>query len=159
MSFLDRWEIVDNLVKRDVTKTLRIVPVHQVENKEDIERLLYQFLENGDEGIMIRNSDSPYEIDKRSYNLQKYKKFMDSEYKIVGAEEGHGNDEGTVVWICVNGEGKEFNVRPKGTRDARREFYNNKESYYGKSLTVKYQELTNDGIPRFPVGITIRDYE
>jgi hypothetical protein len=26
-------------------------------------------------------------------------------------------------------------------------------------LTVRYQELTHDGIPRFPVGITIRDYE
>jgi DNA ligase-1 len=31
--------------------------------------------------------------------------------------------------------------------------------YYGKLLTVKYQELTSDGIPRFPVGISFRDYE
>jgi hypothetical protein len=26
-------------------------------------------------------------------------------------------------------------------------------------LTVRYQELTDDGIPRFPVGLEIRDYE
>jgi hypothetical protein len=26
-------------------------------------------------------------------------------------------------------------------------------------LTVRYFELTNDGIPRFPVGVAIRDYE
>jgi hypothetical protein len=26
-------------------------------------------------------------------------------------------------------------------------------------LTVRYQELTDDGVPRFPVGIAIRDYE
>ena len=31
--------------------------------------------------------------------------------------------------------------------------------YVGKKLTVRYQELTDDGIPRFPVGIAIRDYE
>jgi len=159
MSFIDRWELVDNLVKRDLTKTLVIVPVYQVENRQDIEKLLFQFLENGDEGIMIRNTDSPYEIDKRSYNLQKYKRFMDSEYQIVGSEEGNGNDKGTVIWVCVNEEGKEFNVRPKGTRDDRRFYYDNRTSYYGKLLTVKYQELTNDGIPRFPVGITMRDYE
>ena len=33
------------------------------------------------------------------------------------------------------------------------------KSYIGKMLTVKYQELTDDGKPRFPVGINIRDYE
>ena len=31
--------------------------------------------------------------------------------------------------------------------------------YIGEMLTVRYQELTDDGVPRFPVGIAIRDYE
>ena len=35
----------------------------------------------------------------------------------------------------------------------------NVTKYYGKLLTVKFQELTSDGIPRFPVGISFRDYE
>jgi hypothetical protein len=26
-------------------------------------------------------------------------------------------------------------------------------------LTVRYQELTDDGLPRFPVGVGLRDYE
>jgi len=30
---------------------------------------------------------------------------------------------------------------------------------YSKYLTVKYFELTDDGIPRFPVGLAVRDYE
>jgi ATP-dependent DNA ligase len=29
----------------------------------------------------------------------------------------------------------------------------------GKKITVKYQELTKSGIPRFPVFIAVRDYE
>jgi hypothetical protein len=29
----------------------------------------------------------------------------------------------------------------------------------GKSLTVRYFEMTDDNIPRFPVGVSIRDYE
>jgi len=35
----------------------------------------------------------------------------------------------------------------------------NVSDYYGKWLTVKYQELSKDGIPRFPVGISFRNYE
>ena len=34
-----------------------------------------------------------------------------------------------------------------------------KENYINKKLTVKYQGLSDDGIPRFPSRIAIRDYE
>ena len=159
MPFCQRWKMVKKLVEKDKSKTLRLVPVYKVKNETEIIEKLQEFLANGDEGIMIRNRDSPYEIDKRSYNLQKYKKFIDSEYKIVGANQGKGNDKGTVIWICETANGKRFKVRPKGTRADRKDKYKNREDYYGKLLTVKYQELTNDGVPRFPVGIVIRDYE
>jgi hypothetical protein len=29
----------------------------------------------------------------------------------------------------------------------------------GKQLTVRYQGLTNGGVPRFPIGVSVRDYE
>ena len=29
----------------------------------------------------------------------------------------------------------------------------------GKKLTVRYQEMTDGGVPRFPVGVAVRDYE
>jgi hypothetical protein len=32
-------------------------------------------------------------------------------------------------------------------------------AYVGKKLTVRYQELTDEGLPRFPVGVAFRDYE
>jgi len=64
-----------------------------------------------------------------------------------------------VVWICETAKGQRFKCRPKGTQADRRDKYRNRQKYFGKMLTVKYQELTNDGIPRFPVGIAIRDYE
>lgn len=35
----------------------------------------------------------------------------------------------------------------------------NKSKYIGKNLTVQFQNLTDAGIPRFPVGLEIRDYE
>jgi DNA ligase-1 len=46
-----------------------------------------------------------------------------------------------------------------GTIDSRKKMLENVQSYYGKLLTVKYQEISADGAPRFPVGIAFRDYE
>ena len=37
--------------------------------------------------------------------------------------------------------------------------FKNGDKYMGKMLTVKYQNLTDLGVPRFPVGIAFRDYE
>ena len=159
MPFIQRWKMAKQWVDKDATGTLTMVPCYRVDNDNQIKNLLSKFLADGDEGVIIRNITSPYEQGKRSYNLQKYKKFFDDEYKIVDALEGQGNDIGTVVWICETPKGQTFKCRPKGTRDDRRDKYKNRKQYFGKLLTVKYQELTNDGIPRFPVGIAIRDYE
>ena len=56
-------------------------------------------------------------------------------------------------------EGKKFIVRPSENYQESKNLYRNAKKYIGKMLTVKYQEMTNDNIPRFPVGVGIRDYE
>jgi DNA ligase-1 len=127
---------------------------------EDIMSLHSQF--TGDEefeGVMIRNLHGTYDLNKRSKHLQKFKTFQDAEYEIIGYTEASGNDQGTVVWIVKTAIGQEFRVRPEGTRESRREYFENGDDYIGKMLTVKFFELTDDGVPRFPVGIAIRDYE
>jgi len=50
-------------------------------------------------------------------------------------------------------------VRPEGTIAQREEHYKNYKKYIGKMLTVRFQNLTALGVPRFPVGVCIRDYE
>ena len=50
----------------------------------------------------------------------------------------------------------EFNVRPRGSHDYRRELFQNGDSLIGQKLTVIFQEYSADGIPRFPVGKAIR---
>ena len=41
----------------------------------------------------------------------------------------------------------------------KKEMFKTKESLVNKLLTVKYQNLSETGVPRFPVGITIRDVD
>ena len=108
------------------------------------------------EGTMIRNINSQYVLNKRSHDLLKLKIFLEDEFNIIGAKEANGNDKGTVIWICKNENGKEFSVRQKGSRELRKELFNDRSKYIGKKLTVIYQELTPDKIPRFPVGKAIR---
>jgi hypothetical protein len=91
--------------------------------------------------------------------LQKFKQFLDDEFSIVDFLEGTGNDAGTVIWVCTNDNNDTFKVRPRGTREQRREWFSDGNNLIGSTLTVRYFELTDDGIPRFPVGIAIRDYE
>jgi DNA ligase-1 len=122
-------------------------------------RLHVIFTTQGNEGTIIRNKDGIYKLNHRSSDLQKYKSFQDDEYEIIGFKEGTNTDEGCVIWECKTPNGLEFSVRPRGTKEQRTEWFDNGESYIGSLLTVRYQELTDDGIPRFPVGIAIRDYE
>ena len=61
--------------------------------------------------------------------------------------------------MCETRNGRVFNVRPKGTVAQRQTWYTNGKSFVGKALTVRFQELTDEGVPRSPVGIAIRDYE
>jgi DNA ligase-1 len=113
---------------------------------------------NGYEGVMVRNCDSLYKSGYRSKDLQKYKEFIDDEFEIVGGQEATGEDKGTVIFECMSKKCV-FSVRPRGSREFRRQMWENLQTYIGKKLTVRYQNLSELGVPRFPVGISVRDYE
>ena len=116
-----------------------------------------RFIEAGYEGIMLRNKGGMYRCNYRSHDLQKYKEFEEDEFRITGFTQGDGRDKGTVIWVCETKEGKEFTVRPRGTMESRRKLFETGQKYVGKMLTVIYQELTEEGKPRFPVGKDVRD--
>jgi DNA ligase-1 len=133
-----------------------LVRTEKVAALSDFRRLFSEFVEAGYEGIMLRNGAGVYRANYRSNDLQKYKEFMEDEYRIIDFKEGDGRDAGAVIWVCETADGKEFTVRPRGTMEQRRVWFNDGESYIGKNLTVVYQELTEDGKPRFPVGKALR---
>lgn len=137
-----------------------IIPVElQSINSED-ELLQYHtiFFKNDYEGVILRDPNGYY-VGKRALHLLKYKEFEDDEFLIVGAKSAEGTEEGAVVWICEIKSGEQFQCRMRGSVAKRRELYENYTDYLGQMLTVRYQEIGKNGIPRFPVGIAIRDYE
>jgi len=136
-----------------------MVPVQTilVQNVAECKGYFSQFVEGGFEGIMLRNTNGLYRQGFRSHDLQKYKEFCEEEYQIKGYEEGEGRDKGCVIWVCQTPDGKPFRVRPRGTMEQRREWFSNGSDYIDKMLTVIFQELSEQQVPRFPVGKAIRD--
>jgi hypothetical protein len=133
-----------------------LVRTEKVAVLADFRRLFAEFVEAGYEGIMLRNAAGVYRANYRSNDLQKYKEFMEEEYRIIDFTQGEGRDAGAVIWVCETADGKVFSVRPRGTLNQRCAWFNDGDSYIGKNLTVIYQELTEDGKPRFPVGKALR---
>ena len=138
---------------------VHLLPTEEVASASELKRFHDKYVAAGYEGLIIRNKAGPYELATRSYHLQKYKEFEDAEFEVVGAEEGEGLEKGLVIWVCKTSAGRQFRVRPRGTHEERAELWTRRAEYIGKMLTVRYQELTADGIPRFPVGLAFRDYE
>lgn len=155
--FTDRYQTITNITNG--AKYLSLVENVRVDNEEEIHAAQARFVEEGYEGAMVRNLTGAYAIGKRSANLQKVKTFLDGEYPIVGFTQGTGGETGCVIWECSTSDGQTFRVRPRGTQEDRKVLFENGSDYVGQQLTVRYQELTDDGVPRFPVGIAIRDYE
>jgi DNA ligase-1 len=127
--------------------------------ENEVQKFHDKYIQEGYEGLMLRNAESMYKTQYRSKDLQKYKEFYDDEYEIIGAHEGKGDDKNTIIFECITKDGEKFSVRPRGTYEKRKEMWMHKEDYNGKMLTVRYQNLTDGNVPRFPVGLSLRDYE
>lgn len=159
LPYEQRWVNLQLLFRRlggGVEKALVLVPTVPCENESVMKARHAEYMEQGYEGVMLRNRDGMYR-GVRSVALQKYKEFLDDEYEVVGFQEGQGLEVGCVVWMCQTREGALFSCRPRGSREERQRLFEEGGSYVGRMLTVRYQEKTDAGLPRFPVGIAFRD--
>jgi ATP-dependent DNA ligase len=160
-AFVDRNDDLSNLLA--TVNFGIIVPVQtcMANDETEVTALFTQLRGEGYEGVMLRNGETKYEQDKRSYGLQKVKEFEDAEFTIVGADEGRGKLQGHVgAFRCVAKNGVEFLAKMSGSTDKLAEYWNDSSSYLGKKLTVQYQGLTGtNDVPRFPVGLRIREEE
>lgn len=131
------------------------LPVVFVKSKitEDIHSAHAEFVSSGYEGSMIRDPSAPYQ-QKRSDKLLKLKDFIQEEFEILSMDrEEHEDTLGAFVLRTKNGS--IFRSRPAFGDDERLELW--ESGVEARSVaTVKFQEYTPDGIPRFPVTVGIR---
>lgn len=111
---------------------------HLREELERVEQL-------GGEGLMLRRPGSKYDVG-RSTSLLKVKTFHDAEATVIDHAEGSGKHKGRLgALVCRLASNATFNVGT-GFTDRERET----PPAIGSVITFRYQELSDDGVPRFP---------
>jgi DNA ligase 1 len=105
----------------------------------------------GGEGLMLRQPGSRYEAG-RSATLLKVKSFHDAEALVIGHLAGAGKHKGRLGALRARlPDGTEFAI---GTGFSDRERGN--PPPVGATVTFRYQELSDAGVPRFPSYVGIR---
>jgi DNA ligase-1 len=105
----------------------------------------------GGEGLMLREPGSKYEKG-RSATLLKVKTFHDADAKVIGHEPGKGKHKGRLGALFVQlPNGTKFSVGT-GFSDAER----SAPPPVGSTITFRYQELSEAGVPRFPSYVRLR---
>ena len=143
-----------------IYKTMTLVANTTVDSMEEAKMLHDVHLAQGYEGSMLRTNGF-YEH-KRSYNLQKFKDFHDTEATITGYEEGKGKRQGTLgKFLMTDDEGIQFGC-PPGKGYTYKDLANmllNIHDYIGQRATFTYFQRTQAGSYRHPLFKTLRNYE
>jgi DNA ligase-1 len=142
------------------SKLVQLTDTKIVKSLEDIKKSRNKFIENGYEGIIVRNKNGIYLHGKKSIDVFRSKEFKTNLFMIIGANEGKGNNKGTVIWElqCLNTK-KTFTAKPIGTKEERTKLYNNRNKYIGLKIPIKYYDIDkNTGcVTRHPVALKISD--
>lgn len=147
----ERYTGLKKIIKPN--KYIKICEHILIKTPEEIETNLHKYIEQGFEGLMLNIYDGKYE-QKRSKNILKYKLFQDCEAKILDIIEGIGNRSKMFGYAKLKlDNGIQFDANARGNEEMYKEILKNKNKYIGKKATVRYQNLTPDGKPRFPVII------
>jgi DNA ligase-1 len=139
--------IDENLPK--YSKYYRKVDDAVVYSQEELDKIYNKFLDDGEEGAIIRVPYSPYQH-KRSSDLLKYKPENSDEGVIVKLIEGGGNWANTAKTATIEWNGKTFDATFTGTYEQGIERLKNKKDWEGKTVTFAFMGITGLGVPNYP---------
>lgn len=149
MKYTERHSLLKKLVPIYDGSPVEVVPYFIVNSINELNSKHQEFLNNGYEGSMVRINEVPYELNKRSSSLLKYKDFIDEVYEIVDIIPNDKTPtQGTVVCRL---EDTTFKCGMKMSHEEREEILSNKDDYIGELAEVRFFEYSSTGIPRFPV--------
>ena len=133
---------------KEKTNHIIMTETHVANFQEEIYDYQNKCLSKCYEGVIIRSRKLQYKQKVRSLEMRKYKHFVDAEFTVVNIKLNEGVNKEYFVWVCETTNGKRFSADPCGTVEERIYYYENYLEYLGKSLTVKFQEYNESGVPR-----------
>ena len=162
---LDRLEVLAKFLKNEPNDNLIIIKQIKMRDNAQFLKFAEEIIAKGGEGAVVREPNAPYER-KRSKNALKFKKFKDAECEVIAVNKGSGkyaNLAGSLTCKALGGKkDKERAGEPKegtifkigsGLSDENRQ----EPPKIGSIITYKFQNLTSNGKPRFPIFLRIRE--
>ena len=153
-----RREVLDRLEDNEHIHILPLLTV--TEDFDKVMEIHGEMKEKGAEGCMI-NLDKPYEF-KRSKTLIKVKVMLTCDLRIIGFEQGQGENKDTLGAIICEYKNTTLKCGSGFSKKLRKAIWDNPGIYLGKIVEIQYFEETYSeatGLPslRFPVFKQFRD--
>jgi DNA ligase-1 len=149
--FEDRRREISRAVREDRCPYVRILYQAPCNGIDHLQQELSRIESLGGEGLMLRQPGSHYEAG-RSHTLLKVKRFHDAEARVVQHLPGAGRHKGRLGALLVELPGGTQFAVGTGFTDAQRQ----KPPPIGNTITFRFQELTDGGVPRFPSFVRVR---
>lgn len=136
---------------------IQFVPQILVSGYDNMLKLHNQYVEEGWEGLVIRDPDVVYRPNGRTNDMIKIKVYKSEDFLVTGYELGLRGSE-DMVFICETSDGKEFKAKPLGDRLQKEEYVENFDSLYkGHVGECKFFYYSDDGVPLQPCFKAFRD--
>lgn len=162
---LDRLEVLAKFLKNKPNQNLIIIKQIKMRDNAQFLKFTESIIAKGGEGAVVREPNAPYER-KRSKNALKFKKFKDAECEVIAINKGSGKYvkfAGSLTCKALGGKDDEEKAgEPKsgtifkigsGLSDEQR----TNPPKIGSIITYKFQNLTSNGKPRFPIFLRVRE--
>jgi ATP-dependent DNA ligase len=145
---------------------LTVVPSHDIDSQEAMQHLHQKYTKLGYEGTILRWGRQPYMDDARPSTLVKVKDFVDEEFEVVDMvfdEPRHDqagakllcpsfivkNNNGTSTTFKVTVHGGMYEKSAVGAQGIKH--------WIGRTVTISFQQRSNDGIPTICTCLGERD--
>jgi len=150
-TFRERAEAIREIARQANTPWLREIEQFSVVDRNSLKKRMREIVKAGGEGLMLHRADAIYATG-RSDTLLKMKPWEDAEAVVIGRIPGKGKYAGMLGALRVRtADGREFSLGTGFTDAQRRE-----PPALGATVTYRYHDLTNTGLPRFASFLRMR---
>ena len=107
---------------------------------------------------MVKISNLGYKSNARISELLKYKQFIDIQLPILDVIPADQRpDWGIPIFYWAGAKDNILKSNTKMTHEQRKDLLENKHAYIGSHAEIRFFEYSDEGVPRFPVVVGIRN--
>jgi ATP-dependent DNA ligase len=153
-----RLDLTRDIVVDIGSEFITLVQTTNVYDETQVKSYHDAAVQSGYEGAMLRLPEGKYEQGCRSRSLLKVKEFLEEEFAFSHYEFGQRGVEDLLA-VCWTNDRKQFKAKMMGNKADKEAMYKNYGNLKSPMITLKFFGWTDDGLPRFPIGKAIRDYD